>query len=628
MPDSSPKLPPVGIDLGTTYSVVATLDAQGRPVTIQNSEGDATTPSVVMFDPAALVIGKEAVKIASYEPDAVAMFAKRDIGTDSYRRRIRGANVPPEVVEAIVLQKLRQDAELKLGEIGPVVITVPAYFNEPRRKATQDAGRLAGLEVLDIINEPTAAAIAYGVQQGFLSSEGAAKECETVLVYDLGGGTFDVSIMKIEGANHTTLATSGDVYLGGIDWDQRIVNFIADAFAEQHGGVDPREDDAAKIRLGREAEDAKRALTARPEVTITFEHAGNLLRTTLTRDGFEELTLDLVERTRFTMRKVLQDAKLQWSDVTRVLLVGGSTRMPMIHKMIEDETGNPADRSLAADEAVAHGAAIYAGHLLSVNSGSTKADGVESIVNVNSHDLGVLATEKSTGRPRRRILIARNSPLPSKSRSKFMTHKENQSSVQITVVEGGDDSGLNATKIGKLVVSDLPKGLPAGTNVIVTFAYEENGRLVVHASLPDVDIENSAEIERVSGMSDAEMEKWTELFRSGNILEGIAAEAEAEIEEIDEFAEILIDDSSEEATAVDDDAFAVEDDEALPMVFDEAEEESLEILETTETVQAVEPTETAEPIDEISFDGIDDSPDNNVLAEDSDLNSFLKGFEP
>ncbi|MCE9557244.1 MAG: Hsp70 family protein, partial [Planctomycetes bacterium] len=363
MEPSSLPGPPVGIDLGTTFSVVATLDTQGRPRTIQNAEGDVTTPSVVMFDRDSVVVGKEAVKLASFEPEAIAAYAKRDIGATRFGKPIRGSHLPPEVVQSFVLRKLKADAELKIGPIRQAVITVPAYFNEPRRKATQDAGRLAGLEILDIINEPTAAALAYGVEREFLSPDGEVAAPETVLVYDLGGGTFDVTLMRLEGHDYTALATAGDVYLGGIDWDQRIVNYLATQFLTKHN-LDPRENPSALVRLLREAEDAKRALTAREDVIVTFDHEGHKLRTPLTRADFEQMTSALLERTRFTIRNVLREAKLEWKDVTRLLLVGGSSRMPQVHAMLRQESGLEPDRSLAADEAVAHGAAIYAGYLL------------------------------------------------------------------------------------------------------------------------------------------------------------------------------------------------------------------------------------------------------------------------
>ena len=282
---------PVGIDLGTTFSVVAYLDSTGRPCTIANSEGDPITPSVVLFEGQAAVVGKEAVKAAALEPDRIADFAKRDMGNTAYSRKINGESLPPEVIQSLILEKLKRDAEMKLGPVGEAVVTVPAFFNEPRRKATQDAAQLAGLKILDIINEPTAAAIAFGYQLGFLNAAGAAPQKETVLVYDLGGGTFDVTLMEIDGTDFTAIATDGDVFLGGIDWDRRIADHVAERFREKHRGIDPRQDPAGLHRLLREAEDAKRALSAREQITISFEHVGEGLRVPLTRATFEELKI-------------------------------------------------------------------------------------------------------------------------------------------------------------------------------------------------------------------------------------------------------------------------------------------------------------------------------------------------
>lgn len=305
---STPQ-PPVGIDLGTTFSCVAYLDSYGRPQSIPNAEGDLTTPSVVLFDKDAIVVGKEAVRSAIMEPEKVARFAKRDMGNAAYSKAIGGEQLPPEMIQSLILEKLKRDAELRIGPIQDAVITVPAFFNEPRRKATQDAGRLAGLNVIDIINEPTAAAVAFGIHQGFLNERGEARKLERVLVYDLGGGTFDVTVMEIDGMNFSALATAGDVYLGGIDWDQRIVNHVAEQF-QAKVGIDPRHNPAAMQRLLREAEEAKRALTSREQTTLSFEQAGHSIRASITRSEFEGMTSDLLERTRFTSSNVLQEAGL------------------------------------------------------------------------------------------------------------------------------------------------------------------------------------------------------------------------------------------------------------------------------------------------------------------------------
>lgn len=513
----------IGIDLGTTFSVIGFFDRDGRCRTIANSEGDLTTPSVVYFDADQPIVGKEAVKAGAFEPDRCAFLAKRDMGKNHYHREILGQSLPPEVIQAIVLRKLKQDAAIALGEVSRAVITVPAYFNEPRRKATQDAGNLAGLEVLDIINEPTAAAIAFGVQEGFLDQQGAAAEKELILVYDLGGGTFDATLMEIEGASYRALATGGDVHLGGVDWDRRIADYVADEFRRQHG-FDPRNDPAASQELYREAEDAKRALTARSNATIHVSHGGKRMRLDFSRDKLKELTDDLASRTIFTCKKVLADAKRSWSDVTRVLGVGGSSRMPLVLEALEAETGMPVDRSLAPDEAVAHGAAIYA---RLVSEGQVGAISNLSVTNVCSHDLGVLGVEKATGMPRRKVLIPRNTALPARGSGRFVTRSDDQKDVAVKVIEGGDASGNHSTPIGRFLVENLPKGARKGSPVVVTFTYRQDGRLDVSASVNGVEGSGTMSVERATGLGDAEIDLWKGRIEKNQVVQQPAGETAA-----------------------------------------------------------------------------------------------------
>jgi molecular chaperone DnaK len=509
----------VGIDLGTTYSVVAHLDANSRAVSVPNSEGDITTPSVVFLDPNGFVVGKEAIKASEFEPGNVAFHPKRAMGLSCFPTPVRGEQWSPEVLQATILRKLKLDAELMLGSLSRAVVTVPAYFNEPRRKATQDAGQIAGWEVVEILNEPTAAAIAYGVQSGFLQS-GSTLQPETILVYDLGGGTFDVTLMRIEGRQFRVLATAGDVQLGGIDWDQRIVDLIATQCLQEHD-VDPRGDPASLQRLRIEVEAAKRSLTARSNTTVAITCGDIRVRIPLSREQLEEMTGDLVDRTRFTVRRLVKDAKLTYADLTRILLVGGSTRMPMIPAMLEEETGKAPDRSLSPDEAVAHGAAIYANALMG-RFGENQFE----IINVNAHDLGILGVEKSTGMPRRRVMIPRNSPLPAESSQQFATRREGQRSALLKIVEGGDDSGNGSTAIGKCVVRDPFGGTAVGRSVQVTFRYAPNGRLEILARSEAGQIA-SLLIERAIGMPESELETWTQKVQSGLLAPASAPQPEA-----------------------------------------------------------------------------------------------------
>jgi len=510
----------VGIDLGTTTSIVAHLDTAGRPCTVQNLEGDATTPSAVFFDRNSIVVGKEAVKAAEYEPDRVVQYAKRELGKKDFRISVAGMQLPPEVVEALILSKLKVDAINRLGHIDQCVVTVPAYFNEPRRKATQDAGRLAGLNVVDIINEPTAAALAYGVQRGFVRADGRTDSLETVLVYDLGGGTFDVTLMEILGNNYTAISTAGDVYLGGMDWDNRIVDFVAEQFIIQYG-VDPRKDPANRQRLLTEAEDAKRSLSQRDNVVIRFAMDGRRIQVSLDRSEFENLTGDLIDRTLMTTRKALKEAKRTWKDVSRLLLVGGSSRMTMVQEMLESESNLKVDRSLSADESVAHGAAIYAGILLSTEQ---RLNSDITVQNVSSHDLGLLGVDKDSGGQRRSIMIPRNSRLPVKKGKRFATSRQNQSSVSVKIVEGGDDAGRHSTLIGNCVVRDLPPNLPAATPVDVFFNYSEDGCLQVSATVPTVGTSAELTIERDSGLSAEQLAYWTDRIAEGLLKNSFGSE--------------------------------------------------------------------------------------------------------
>ena len=492
----------IGIDLGTTYSAVAFLDDLGRPKTLLNSEGDKLTPSVLLFEGNDVIVGKEAVKAMSTDMDMIAACPKRDLGHRFFNKAIGGRQYPPEALEAWILNKLRLDATQQVGEFEKVVITVPAYFDEVRRKATQDAGYMAGFEVIDIINEPTAAAVAFGFEHGFLNAQGGVSTKMRVIVYDLGGGTFDTTVMEIEGTNFKALATDGDMQLGGRDWDGRMVDHVAEEFIRRFG-VDPRADVNVLGRLWRECEDAKRTLTAREKASITCEFQGNSARIEISRQEFQEMTADLIDRTSFTTRQVLQAAGLSWDDIDRVLLVGGSTRMPAVREMLEKLTGKKPDCSVSPDEAVAHGAALRAGIILKQGKGEGFF-----IKNVNSHSLGVVATDPQTRRPRNATLIPRNTPLPVVARRVFKTSKAGQKSIKVEIVEGESVSPDECTAIGRCSVRDLPPDLPAGTAIEVRFSYEENGRLGVDVKVENTDKQLQHEIMRENSLTADQLVSW------------------------------------------------------------------------------------------------------------------------
>ena len=496
---------PVGIDLGTTYSALAYVDATGRPLTVPNRAGDLLTPSTILIDENEVLVGKEAVKNSVLAPERYAECFKRDMGGASWRRKICQVEIPPEVLSAFVLDRLKEDGQQRLGPIREVVITVPAFFDESRRMATQDAGRLAGLDVIDIINEPTAAALAYGHLHGFLDvTQPRAERPLRVVVYDLGGGTFDVTAMQIHGAQYTTLATDGDVHLGGIDWDQHLVNLVAEQFLREHG-IDPREDPRAAGKLWRECEDAKRTLSARTKALIPCDYRGLSSRVEVSRPQFEEATQHLPDRTRFTVGQTIQAAGLQWSQIDRVLLTGGSTRMPMVRAMIRESFGKEPDTSVAADEAVAHGAALRAGQLLAKSQGKPQTFGIK---NVNSHSLGVVGVEPQTGRKRNGVVIPRNTPLPVTAKRAFRTRKPGQRSLLVQVVEGENPSPDDCTLIGRFAMHKLPRNLPVKSPIDVLFHYNTDGRLKVRVTLPNTDTKVDTEFTRENSLTKEHLDGW------------------------------------------------------------------------------------------------------------------------
>ncbi|MFO0960140.1 MAG: Hsp70 family protein [Isosphaeraceae bacterium] len=499
----------IGIDLGTTYSLVAYLDPQGNPVSVPSGAGDLLTPSVVLFEDDGVVVGKEAVAASVLDPEAVAECVKRDMGAKQYQKLIRGKPMPPEVISSLILRKLKEDAERVIGPIKQAVVTVPAYFDEPRRRATIDSGQLAGLEVLEILNEPTAAALAFAHRLGLLDPSGTLKEPMKALVYDLGGGTFDVTVVELKTGSFRAIATDGDVFLGGKDWDQELVNLLAERY-EAAKGQDPRSDPVSLQELRIAAEAAKRAISERHQAPVIVNHRGVRHKVEVTRADFEARTEGLVERTRATTEIVIRQANLSWADIDRVLLVGGSTRMPMIRAMLADLTGKPPDASLPADEVVAMGAAVYAGIVLR-REGRSESPGRDfSVTNVNSHSLGLLAIDTETKRKINRILIPKNTPLPAKVAGRFQTHRPGQKSVKLSVMEGDSEQPSACTHVGDAVIRGLPPGLPAGFPVQVKYTYRADGTLEVRGTLVGHKAAVKTEFQRVSELSDDEYSFWVE----------------------------------------------------------------------------------------------------------------------
>lgn len=483
----------VGIDLGTSTSAIASMAEDGRPVIIPNSDGEPITPSVIVLnDNGEVVVGPHGDWIQSVNPDRVVVGIKRQMGNPDYVKVIDGQSLGAEFFSALILMKLKQDAEAQLG--GPVtnaVITVPYYFNDPCRRATLNAGQIAGLNVIDLLNEPTAATLAYAWQQGDLGKliSGESEREKTILVYDLGGGTFDVTVVRYSALQFRVLATDGDTFLGGLDWTRRLVNHVAEQFRLNYR-LDPRDDPRSRLALTDECDDVKRALSDHPQAALQFAYKDKLVKPVITRAEFERLTADLLQRTRDTTEFVLDGVGVDPKQLDEVLLIGGSTYMTGVSAMLEKLCGRTPVRILDPQLAVAQGAAIHAGILQAKETGrvfgQSKAvvSRLQSVdaVDVNSHSLGIEITPPGDRTKKlNHVMIPRNTPLPCEFKQRFVTNTPNPAGILVRLLEGETKEVDGCTFIGDFRITGLPSNLPVGSPVELTYRYDETRRITVVA---------------------------------------------------------------------------------------------------------------------------------------------------
>ena len=501
---------PVGIDLGTTLSAVSYIDDQGETQMIRNQAGGVLTPSAVLFDDDNIIVGSAAWEAAAEFPGRVAENAKRDVGASSYRHKIVGQQYPPEVIQGCILRQLRHDIISAVGENFQAVITVPAYFDEARRKITADSGTMSGLPVLDIVNEPTAAALAFGERLGYLSPEGAPEGEMKLVVYDLGGGTFDVTVMELAAGKVRTLSTDGDYELGGIHWDARLAEYAEEQFHKLYPHA--REfDDRDHIKLSRAARAAKHDLSAVPAATLLFKLDEHELRMPVTRDLFNSLSDDLVERTVFTTNQALRAAGLLWEDIDRLLLVGGSTRMAAVRKALQTTSGLVPDDAVHPDEAVARGAAVFCRYQMGIR-GISQAVPKLKVTDVNSHGLGIEGINQETMRVENVTVIPRNTPLPYTITRQFVTKTDNQRSIKIQLLEGDSSLPDQCSPLAAAGIKHLPPGLPKGTPITVTYTYDTSGRLSVNASVEGLGDQAKIELDRVRGLPAQRIDRWKKVI--------------------------------------------------------------------------------------------------------------------
>lgn len=505
----------IGIDLGTTFSCMAYINDNGQPEVIPNGEGKNITPSAVLFEGNSAVVGREAKEQSLFEPKNFEQFVKRHMGERDYVFRTEnGDNYSPEAISAIILAKLKADAESYLGDtVDGAVITVPAYFTEAQRMATMDAGKIAGLNVMATINEPTAAALAFGITKG-------NDQAQTIMVYDLGGGTFDVTVMRFDKENITVIGTSGDRELGGFDFDNKIIETVIEAAAKE--GINIDSDLTARQDLQLKAETAKIALSAKEKTNIVLNVGGKPFKYTLTKEEFMDMTEPLLFRTIGSVEAACDEAGIKYSDLDKILLVGGSTRMPAVRDYILEETQIAPSAEVHPDEAVAIGAAYHALDILRTQLEKKQSetemfstDGMTGMLpevgkqytftDVTSHGIGIVTTRQN-GQHINSVILDKNIRVPAEFKKRYITTVPYQENVLIQVTQGEDEDLNYVSIIGKATIPIMPR--EKLVEIEVTISCDANS--IIHVRVWDMDLQRDLgeiRIDRISNLSEEEVEQ-------------------------------------------------------------------------------------------------------------------------
>ncbi len=518
----------VGIDFGTSCTALARIDASGRSVIFRNPLGDVLVPSIVFFEDDDLLFGRSAKQSAASQPQRAAEHIKRDLGHAAYSRAIGGELLPPELIEGCLLKRLVADLTESEPSTPPgakpaVALSVPACFNHAQRRAALDAGTIAGLEVLGTVSDPIAAALYYAEMQGFLAEEAKDRPRVRGVVFDLGGGKLDVAVIEVKHDRIRMMGQAGDAHLGGRDWDLRLAEHLASLFAEQFG-EDPRYDMVSVRRLLERAEEAKHTLTTRQQARVRVERGNNTADVVISRQTFEEMTEDLVQRARMLADSAVAQAGLVWRDMNYLLVVGGATRMPMIGKMLEKLTGVTPVPGVQLEEANARGAALYAAHLLQRREGRGPLAKLE-IATLTPHSLGVEWIEKASGTGENIKIIPRGSELPCAATSQVTTTTEDQRAVELQLLEGESRLADECVRVAQVTLRGLPARVPAHTAIVVSCQYMTGGQLNVKAHLEkNSEIQLTVELQRNHGLLNAELAPWRDLLARQDGLNAILPE--------------------------------------------------------------------------------------------------------